>query len=347
MKTLMESRKKYGLSLLLFVALSAMTYLFVMKQCDLSQLAQLMISARPGYLLAAFVTMLLFFALEGEATRSLLAGQGCKMSFFTAWRYALVDFYFSSITPASCGGQLSQIYYMRKQGIGVGASSLALLLFNLSYHLAVLTVGSVVLLVGGQGILASLGGFRYLLYLGLSAQAFLLVLFFVAVFCHGLTAKLIRGLLRLPSIKDKQGFICKVNMQIEAYRQGAEQIRRQPLVLLKVFVLTVGHILALYSIPFLIYKALSLSGCDYLTLLAMQASLMLAVESLPIPGGIGISEKVFFVLYGGIFGSAFIIPAVLLCRGIATYTFVIIGAVAALSPWPKNNPHVWLNQGTI
>ncbi|MDD2221082.1 MAG: lysylphosphatidylglycerol synthase transmembrane domain-containing protein [Clostridia bacterium] len=335
MKHLMPNKKKYGLSLLAFIGLSVITYLFVMTECDFMQLAELVISARWQYLLAAFLTMLLFFALEGESVRSLLVEQGCQMSFFTAWRYALVNFYFSSITPASCGGQPSQIYYMRKQGIGVGASSLAVLLFNLCYHLAALSVGSMVLLLGGQKIIAALGGFSYLLYWGLAVQGLLLLMFCVVVFCHGLTARLVRLLLRLPSIRDKQGFILKVNMQIEAYRQGAEQIRRQPLVLLKVFLLSVGHVVALYSIPFWIYKALALNGCDYLTLVAMQAALMLAVESLPIPGGVGITEKVFLLLYGGIFGSALVVPAVLLCRGIATYTFVIIGAAAAFFPWPR------------
>ena len=51
-----------------------------------------------------------------------------KSTFLENLKYALIGFFFSSITPAASGGQPMQIYYMHKEKISVASSTLALLI---------------------------------------------------------------------------------------------------------------------------------------------------------------------------------------------------------------------------
>ena len=62
----------------------------------------------------------------------------------------------------------------------------------------------------------------------------------------------------------------------------------------------------------------------------MQASLTLSFESLPIPGGIGVAESSFLLLFGGVFGSTFVLPAMLLCRGLNYYLCLAVSGLVSL-----------------
>ena len=47
--------------------------------------------------------------------------------------YALVEFYFSGITPSSTGGQPAELYYMTKDKIPVRTSTIALILTTIYF----------------------------------------------------------------------------------------------------------------------------------------------------------------------------------------------------------------------
>ena len=51
----------------------------------------------------------------------------CKISLKNGIKYALVGFFFSSVTPSASGGDPMQIYYMKKDGLAMGHSALAIL----------------------------------------------------------------------------------------------------------------------------------------------------------------------------------------------------------------------------
>ncbi len=62
-----------------------------------------------------------------------------KSTFIKNLKYALIGFFFSSITPAASGGQPMQVYYMYKDKISVANSTLALLI-SLS-SMQIITIG--------------------------------------------------------------------------------------------------------------------------------------------------------------------------------------------------------------
>lgn len=49
--------------------------------------------------------------------------------------------------------------------------------------------------------------------------------------------------------------------------------------------------------------------------------------ALPLPGGMGISEKLFMEMFLPIFGSTLLLPGMILSRGLGYYTELIISAI--------------------
>jgi len=69
---------------------------------------------------------------------------------------------------------------------------------------------------------------------------------------------------------------------------------------------------------------LGLSGYSVLDMIALQAVLVVAVSSLPLPGAVGASESVFLQLSVGIFTAALAPAGVLLSRGISFYAMLLL-----------------------
>ena len=63
-----------------------------------------------------------------------------------------------------------------------------------------------------------------------------------------------------------------------------------------------------------------------MTLVILQGMISVAVDMLPLPGGMGISEKMFLIIFVPVFGSV-TLPAMVISRGLSYYTELIISAI--------------------
>ena len=52
-----------------------------------------------------------------------------------------------------------------------------------------------------------------------------------------------------------------------------------------------------------------------------------AVDMLPLPGGMGISETLFLTIFEPVFGPDLILPAMVVSRGVSYYSQLLISAV--------------------
>ncbi len=333
MSGIAENKKKQWVSLAVIVVLLAITVWFLLKNQELPELLPLLHNLHLGYLLVGVGVMLCFFGMEAVSLHTLLGAFHYYPGFWRCYNYSLINFYFSAITPGCCGGQPSQMYYMKRDGIELGSSSLAVLLFNIAYHISAMVIVVAALLWGGRALLADLGMIKYLLLYGVAAQLLCVVAYGTAVFSPKLAPTIVRKLVgflaKIRLVKDQQAVLTKTASQVEQYQRGVAYIKANPAMLAKLLVLTTLHLLALYSIPFWIYKALGLTGQSFLMIVAIQTALTLALESLPIPGGVGVAEGSFVLIYGRIFGPGLVLPALLLCRGLNYYCGLLVGGLAS------------------
>ncbi len=64
---------------------------------------------------------------------------------------------------------------------------------------------------------------------------------------------------------------------------------------------------------------------------SLQGMISVAVDMLPLPGGMGISENLFLTIFEPIFGESFVLPGMLVSRGISYYTQLIISAIMTVA----------------
>ena len=66
-------------------------------------------------------------------------------------------------------------------------------------------------------------------------------------------------------------------------------------------------------------------------IVVLQGMISVAVDMLPLPGGMGISETLFSSIFLPIFGAELVLPGMILCRGISYYTQLLISAIMTVA----------------
>jgi hypothetical protein len=99
------------------------------------------------------------------------------------------------------------------------------------------------------------------------------------------------------------------------------------MVLVNVFAITLFQRFALFTATWFVYKAFGLSGTNAFVIILLQSVISVSVDMLPLPGGMGISEKLFSMIFEPVFGSTLLIPGMILSRGLGYYTELLISAI--------------------
>ena len=69
-----------------------------------------------------------------------------------------------------------------------------------------------------------------------------------------------------------------------------------------------------------------LHGASVYDVVMLQAVVSVSVDMLPLPGGMGISENLFLIIFKTIFAGSLLLPAMVLSRGIAFYVQLLFSA---------------------
>ena len=316
-----------------FVILMIATFVIIAKNSDFHNLKTALLNSNPVYIIAALLCMGLCVLCEGEAVRVICGSLGCGISRRRAFVYACNDYYFSAITPSATGGQPAMAYYMSKDGIPFHKSSIALLL-TLTAYMSVLLILGLMAVVWHMDLIAGNILMSVLTVVGILLSGVVITMSLAAMFKGRLVERAALWAIalgaRLNIIKNTVGRKRALHRHMEEYRLSAEYIKQHPLVTFKVFGLCVIQRIFMLAITYFVYRALGLRGKSFLDIMALQAILMLTVTTLPIPGAVGVSEGMFFVIFAGTFPAELMTPAVLLTRGINFYFSIAVAGIITM-----------------
>lgn len=335
MGSIVEDKKKYIISILFFGLLLALTFWLIFKDQDMLSVLPAVLKANPLFVALGMLCMFGFICCEAANIYFLSNTFRERVRFKSCLKYAFVGFYFSSITPSSSGGQPAQVYYMNKDNVKVGASTLSFLIMLASLQCVTLLLGIVMLCLKGGFIFANMGGIWVLFIYGSLFYLFLIFIIVFAIYSQSLLKKLAVGVVallsRLHLIKNQYSMTKKTLGMVENYASCAGYIKRNPSVLFKTMGISTCQILFQFSVPYFVYKAFGLSAYSYLDILALQTVLTICVSSLPLPGAVGASEGSFLKMFFVIFGQDFVLPAMLLNRGVSFYLFLILSGIVTMA----------------
>ena len=329
----MERKKKLKkniINLIIFILLIILTFYIVLKDQDISQMIQIVRNAKKKFILIGVALMLMYFSCEAINVGRILKELGEKSNFVRNFRYTLIGFFFSAITPAASGGQPMEVYYMHKDKISVANSTLTLLMQLCSYQIVTLTFGIISAVIHFDVLK---NGLIYLFILGIVLNSSALGLFLIAIFSHRLSEGLVKlfvkilKFFRVKNIEEKQE---KIEKELESYQGSAKYIKAHKLLMLKTVATTLVQMLIYYSIPYWVYLSFGFTEQNIWQILTLQAVLYATVSGIPSPGAVGVSEGGFMGIFKNVFPQSVIGSAMILNRGINFYLFVILSAILAM-----------------
>lgn len=247
-------------------------------------------------------------------------------------RSVLLGLFWSGITPSSTGGQPMQVYYMSKHKVDVGYSSSRLLNRFLVYQITmtVMTVIAVILKFSYFQEHMDTPILSTLVTIGFISQTFITLVFVFLAFSKNLTAKAARGiaslLCKIRLIKDKDRLEKSLETQLAKFHSGNRMIFSKPKLVAAAVLLTVVQLIAMFLVPYCIYRSFGLYEASPFDMVCSQAFVTLISGMIPIPGASGAAEFSFTSLFALFFTPATIKSATLIWRIITYYLSIIVGA---------------------
>ena len=125
---------------------------------------------------------------------------------------------------------------------------------------------------------------------------------------------------------------------MDEYEVGAKLIKSHKLDFTKALLCNFVQRIALFSVTYIVFIAflrgsmgVNMEYHSYWELMGIQVLIALAVDSLPLPGGVGISEFLYLELFGFVYmGDEMIASAMLLTRAVSFYIPVIVCALISI-----------------
>lgn len=252
--------------------------------------------------------------------------------------HAMCRFY-DCATPLSTGGQPFQIYYLTKRGVSPGAAtSVPIAKYLYAQFFNVIFIALVLILQ--HSFIITLSPFMLTLcYIGF---AILLVIFGSIVFLSfskkvapACTIGVLKFLHKIKIVKDYRKSFVKVMRTVREYNVTMRQFISSGWIGLGMFISRLLTFIFSNSIPFFVYAAFMPLGPDwfniYIQLFTIAVVTDLACSFMPLPGGTGMAEISFAVLFSAYFvvgeSNSLVAWALLLWRILTFYGILLQGLI--------------------
>lgn len=326
----MADKKKAILNTIFLITVFSLTVYMVFNGKDIHAIIRTVGQADPTYLLVGIVCVVLFILGESVIIYYMMRSLGERVKMGHCALYSFVGFFFSCITPSATGGQPMQIYYMKKDKLKIPVSTLVLMIVTITYKAVLVFIGVAVCLFGRDFLGEYLGEMMWVFYLGVGLNVFCVSFMLVLVFAPGLAKWImVKGLVLLEHfrfLKPKKARLERLEESMDLYHETAAFWASHRLIILKVFVITFVQRILLFTVTYWVYRALGFHTHGIIEVTILQSVISVAVDMLPLPGGMGISETLYMIIFAPLFGSV-VLPSMLLSRGIAYYGQLLISAV--------------------
>lgn len=334
-----SKKKKYQWSILFLLFLIIITLVTIFIKYDINEIFSIIQEVNYIWLFPAFIMILLYIYFEGVAMRQIFKTMEIHTTRRANFLYSAIDYYFCAVTPSASGGQPMVAYYMSKDGLNLSHISLTLLM-NTALFKIVLLVLSILCVILRPNLVFDFPIMIVLFFVGLLINVFLIAICFLASFkrnwIEAIGVRLIVFLNRHKIVKNKMKVLKKFIRLMDTYEAGAKLIFKHKFHFLKALVYNLIQRVSFFSISYFVYLAFKknflIADLGYIDLFAIQVLIALSVDSLPLPGGVGISEYLYVILFGlvycvgevNIVGSAMLLTRVVNFYIPLLFTFALV-----------------------
>lgn len=325
-----KGTRKFLFNIGVFTAVMLLTFWFVFRSQDISRTVEAVQKMSLGYLAAAFLLAVLFVSAEGCMIWYLLKGIGEQTRFTRCIGYSFIGFFFSGPTPSATGGQPMQLYYMKKDGNSLSASSVVLMSVAVVYKLVLVLIGIGIVLFWNAPLKGYLQKYYGLYFLGLFLNTALVLILLLVMFSpsviRGIFYRAERIIVGLRLWKESGARREKMEQFLAGYQGTVCFLKENKKMIGVILGGTFLQRFTVFVLTYVVYRGLGLSGTALPDIVFVQASVYIAVDMLPVPGAQGITEAMYICVFGGIFTGHYLAASMCITRGISFYTVMVIGA---------------------
>lgn len=326
----MADKKKGILNAAFLIVIFAITVYCVFRGQDMGAFLGYIKNADISYWLVGVICVVVFIGCESVIIHYMMHSVGQKVKILHCFLYSFVGFFFSCITPSATGGQPAQIYYMKKDKISIPLATLILMIVTITYKLVLVVLGLAVMIVRPARIMQYLSPVMGWCYLGVALNVFCVTFMMILVFHPTLASNILKFLIRIFGrihlVKHPDKLLERAERSMAQYHDVADFFSTHKIVVWNAFLITVFQRLLLFFVTYLTCESFGISSESAITVIVLQGMISVSVDMLPLPGGMGISERLFLRIFAPICGKI-TLPAMVVSRGLAYYTQLLISAV--------------------
>ncbi len=290
------------------------------------------------WLVGGLFMYIFFVFIQTVAYRTLLKNLSGKKSWKIAYEAAVIGKYYDNITPFSVGGQGMQIVRFAENGIGAGVST-SIPILKLIINSGTNSFLALLSFVIGMPLIPKGSPLNDFLILFLEILGVIgliitiLITLFIFLISRGkiITRTLVSGVLRLgyklKIVKDYRTTYKKVMNQVAEYKSAMSYLNKHKKIMVQLVLCTVLEWLSFASFAFFVVMAFAETfdaAIPLFVFLCFAKYYICSMAScyIPLPGGTGLMEISFVLLFGVILGNNVVLA--LLCWRFFTYYLIVL-----------------------
>ncbi len=333
--------KKRALQIALFLGIMLLTFYALFSGRDLAEIGRAVMRMSPAWLILAVGLAVFYVCAEGYMIWYLLRSMKANKdkdrssSLFRCIQYSFIGFFYSGITPSATGGQPVQLYYMNKDGNRGSDSTVVLMTVAVVYKFVLVVMGFGILLFWFRPLRGELGKYFPLYLLGLALNVIFVIVILGVMLLPQVMLKgalfferlFIRMKIWKPSEKREE----KIRTFIDSYQNAVAWLKAHKKKVAYVVLVTFLQRISVFVLTYMVYLGFGLEGSGAMRVILLQASVYIAVDMLPLPGAQGITELMYQAVFAHVFTGAYLIPSMLVSRGINFYFLLVMSLVVVLA----------------
>ena len=331
----LSSRQRLILEIFGLAVLMGLTFWLLLRKQDLGRILTIARNANPWWLLAAVAAAFGHVFCNGLAIPALFSSLGRRVTVLQSLRYSLIEFFFSSVTPANSGGQPAQALALVRDGHSASETAMGLVMLGMLYKLSLVVLFLLALVLDFRFMLSQIRLIPVIFTLGCVLTAGIVVLTNLLLFrpalVNGLLDLLLRLMRRLPFIKNPEGKYETLRGHAEEYHECALFMKTHLWAVARTFLVSLAQRVCILLVACFVFLALGAPARVIRRVWELQLLIAVSVDMLPLPGGVGAAEAVSLQLYEGALGPVLMYPAMLLWRGVSYYLILAVSGAAVLA----------------
>lgn len=327
--------KKY--SGLIYVALiTALMAVLLLRSDELGRIWFTLGRLDARWVWAAAGCIAVYLFLRMAALKFYLARNGHRITWIQTAGVTGAGQFYSAVTPSASGGQPMQVLWLHRLNVPASLGTACVSVKFLGFQTAILSLGGLAWLLNRQLVARQLHGFRWLVLLGYAVNSALILAIILTVPKWQIVDRLIRFFIRFGKririVRNEDGAYDAFQRSLKDYRGALNQLLRQPLDALVIFLLSLLQIIAYMAVANCLYRAFGFAGTGDAAILTIQLMLFIAAAFIPLPGAAGAQESGFCLFFRGIFPESELVAAMISWRFFSYYLPLFSGlAMMALS----------------